>query len=75
MPVFKKKIKPKSGDAWARPGMQVTFRAEIMPNVSREKRTFRIEAVTATGRVKLENMPDEYSEGSFEPITFQRKRP
>lgn len=75
MPVFKKKTKPKSGDVWARPGMLVTFRAEIMPNISREKRTFRVESVTATGRVRLENMPNEYNEGSFEPITFRRQQP
>ena len=36
---------------WARPEMNVVFRAEIMPGVVREERTFRIEEVLNNGRV------------------------
>jgi hypothetical protein len=33
---------------WARPEMQVTFRAEIMPGRSREERTFRVKTYVPT---------------------------
>jgi len=57
---------------WARPEMNVTFRAEIMPGVSREERTFRIERVLTNGRVTLHNFPGEFREGAFEPLNFLR---
>lgn len=59
---------------WARPEMQVTFRAEIMPNKNREERTFRISTVLPNGRVTLHGFPDEHRQGSFEPTKFLRKR-
>jgi hypothetical protein len=59
---------------WARPKMNVTFRAEIMPGVEREERTFRIEKVLKNGRVTLENFPGEYREGAFEPLNFLREK-
>ena len=61
-------------DIWARPMMSVTFRAEIMPGVMREDRTFRIETVLANGRVILSDFPGEYRKGAFEPINFLRDR-
>ena len=75
MPIFKtrKKIEAVSkADVWARPEMQVTFRAEIMPGRSREERTFRIKSVRDNGRVTLYDFPDEHREGAFEPINFKR---
>jgi hypothetical protein len=57
---------------WARPEMQVTFRAEIMPGRSREERTYRIKSVRPNGRVTLYNFPDEHREGEFEKINFLR---
>jgi len=57
---------------WARPEMQLTFRAEIMPGKSREERTFRVSAVLPNGRVTLHNFPDEHREGEFEPMNFKR---
>lgn len=61
-------------DVWARQGMLVTFRAEIMPGKLREERTFRIERVTPNGRVVLENFLGEHRQGAFEPINFLREK-
>ena len=59
---------------WARPEMNVTFRAEIMPGRLREERTFRIEKVLANGRVTLYEFPGEYRESAFEAINFLREK-
>jgi len=77
MSIFKKTKKTANEPVtvWARPEMQVTFRAEIMPGKSREERTFRISAVSSNGRVRLHDFPDEHREGSFEPINFRRNKP
>jgi hypothetical protein len=53
-------------DRWARPGMPVTFRAELMPGRSRSERTFRVAEVLASGRVTLEDFTGEHSETEFE---------
>jgi hypothetical protein len=76
MPIFKKK-KSNNNDAesknvWARPEMQVTFRAELMPGRTREQRTYRIKQVRPNGRVILYDFPDEHRESAFEPINFLR---
>ena len=57
---------------WARPGMQVVFRAEVMPGKTRQERTFKVKEVLENGRVVLEGFPDEYREGAFEPIRFDK---
>lgn len=59
---------------WARPQMNVTFRAEIMPGTLREDRTFKIEKVLTNGRVTLENFKGEYRESAFEAINFLRDK-
>lgn len=59
---------------WARPEMQVTFRAEIMPGRDREQRTFRIKAVHRNGRVTLYDFIGEHRQGAFEPINFLREK-
>ena len=63
-----------AANVWARPNMHVTFRAEIMPGVEREMRTFRIESVMVNGRVVLEGFPGEYRETAFEAINFLREK-
>lgn len=76
--MFNKKGKTanaKPAKVWARPEMQVTFRAEIMPGKSRQERTFKIKDVLSNGRVKLYDFPDEHREGSFEPLDFKRNLP
>jgi len=64
----------KPASVWARPEMNVTFRAEIMPGVLREQRTYRIEKVLNNGRVTLHNFPGEFREGAFEPLNFLREK-
>ena len=58
----------RAGDRWARPGMDVTFRAELMPGRERSARTFRIATILPSGRVLLEGFSGDHSETEFEPI-------
>ncbi|MEO6333358.1 MAG: hypothetical protein ABIO91_00100 [Pyrinomonadaceae bacterium] len=76
MSIFRKKSQQTQEvkRVWARPEMQVTFRAEIMPGRSREERTYRIKTVRANGRVTLYDFPDEHREREFEQINFMRER-
>jgi hypothetical protein len=69
---FYSRISPES--VWARPGMRVIFRAEIMPGRSREERTFRIKSILTNGRVTLHKFSGEYRKNAFEPINFQREK-
>src|SRR5215510_3433057 len=57
-----------AGDVWARPGMTVTFRAELMPGRDREDRTFKVKELLASGRVSLHGVDGEHTETEFEPI-------
>lgn len=59
------------GHRWARPGMSVTFRAELMPGRSRAERTFRIERLLPSHRVVLEGASGEHTESEFEPLQFR----
>jgi len=77
MPIFlrkKKAIPPEKANVWARPEMQVTFKAEIMPGRSREQRTFRIKEVLSNGRIILYDFIGEHRQGAFEPINFLREK-
>jgi hypothetical protein len=60
------------GDVWARPGMPVTFRAELMPGRDRHERTFRVKELLASGRVSLHDVDGEHAEKEFEAIQFDR---
>jgi len=53
---------------WARPGMSVTFRGELMPGKDREARTFRVTKLLPSGRVLLEGVAGEHAEKEFEAI-------
>lgn len=55
-------------DRWARPGMYVTFRAELMPGRSRAERTYRVETLLQNNRVMLEEFTGEHTESEFEPV-------
>jgi len=57
---------------WARPGMQVTFRAELMPGRDRNERTFRVKELLSSGRVSLHGVDGEHAEKEFEPVHFDR---
>ena len=61
------------GDMWARPGMTITFRAEIMPGIESENRTFRVKEVLPNGSVTLHDFAGEYSAASFVQLSFQNK--
>ena len=62
----------KAGDVWARPGMEVTFRAELMPGRDRNQRTFIVKELHSSGRVSLHEVDGEHAEKEFEPIQFDR---
>jgi hypothetical protein len=62
----------KVGDVWARPGMPVTFRAELMPGRDRLQRTFLVKELLSSGRVSLQGVDGEHAEREFEPIQFDR---
>ncbi len=71
----KKKLKAKQqrvsenpASTWARPGMQVTFRAELMPGRDREERTARVKELLPSGRVTLDEHSGEHGQQEFEAI-------
>ena len=55
-------------DRWARPGMRVTFRAELMPGRDAAERTYRVRALLPSGRVTLEGVTGEHVKNEFEPV-------
>ena len=63
------KIQKRAGDVWARPGMSVTFRAELMPGRDRDDRTFRVKELLPSGRVSLHDVDGEHTETEFERIS------
>jgi hypothetical protein len=65
-------VEKKSGDVWARPGMPVTFRAELMPGRDRTQRTFTVKELLSNGRVSLQGADGEHMEREFEPVQFDR---
>jgi hypothetical protein len=55
-------------DRWARPGMSVTFRGELMPGRQRAERTFRVVELLPSGRVRLDGVAGEHTEHEFEVV-------
>jgi len=53
-------------DIWARPGMTVTFRAELMPGRETAERTFQITDLLPSGRVLLDRVAGEHARNEFE---------
>lgn len=62
----------RTADVWARPGMAVTFRAELMPGRDRLERTYRVKELFSSGRVSLQGVDGEHAEKEFERIQFDR---
>ena len=58
----------RAADIWARPGMEVVFRAELMPGRDASERTFRVQQLLPSGRVVLENFVGEHAEKEFERV-------
>lgn len=65
-------VEKRAGDVWARPGLPVTFRAELMPGRDRSERTFLVKELLSSGRVSLHGADGEHAEKEFEPIQFDR---
>ena len=64
----RRREKSRVADMWARPGMKVVFRAELMPGRDASERTFRIDSLLPSGRVLLEGASGEHAQREFEPI-------
>jgi len=63
-----RRAQSKAAGVWARPGMTVTFRAELMPGRDRDARTARVKEVLPSGRVLLHEVAGEHAEKEFDPI-------
>lgn len=63
------RVAGKAAAVWARPGMTVTFRAELMPGRDREERRARVKELLPSGRVLLHEVAGEHAEREFDPIT------
>ena len=55
-------------DTWARPGMAVVFRAELMPGRDTSERTYHVTSLLPSGRVLLDGVSGEHAEKEFQPI-------
>ena len=66
----KQRLRAKNNPAsvWARPGMTVTFRAELMPGRDREQRTASVKKLLPSGRVLLHEVAGEHGQGEFDPL-------
>ncbi len=69
--LMKRERKPKRRPSlvegtWARPGMQVTFRAELMPGRDADERTYRVTDLLPSGRVLLDRVAGEHAQKEFE---------
>jgi hypothetical protein len=51
---------------WAKTGMRLTFRAELMPGREPLERTYTVASVLANGRVELIGLAGEHAEKEFE---------
>jgi hypothetical protein len=58
----------KTPDTWARPGMEVVFRAEVMPGRETSERTFHVTTLLPSGRVLLDGVSGEHAEKEFQLI-------
>jgi len=58
----------RSENSWARPGMKVVFRAELMPGRETSERTFRVTELLPSGRVLLDRVAGEHAEKEFERV-------
>jgi hypothetical protein len=64
----RRREKEKSLDSWARPGMTVIFRAELMPGRDTSERTYQVTSLLPSGRVLLEGVSGEHAEQEFQRI-------
>jgi hypothetical protein len=57
---------PPNGNRWARPGMLVTFRAELKPGLDASERTYRVKTLLPSDRVMLDGVAGEHMKNEFE---------
>ena len=62
----KSRFRSRAPDAWARPGMKVTFRAELMPGRDPDERTYEVTDLLPSGRVLLDRVNGEHTQTEFE---------
>lgn len=68
---IRKKVRNKevaNGSRWARPGMSVTFRAELMPGRDASERTYRVKELLPSHRILLDGVAGEHAKGEFERV-------
>ena len=53
-------------NVWARPGMEVIFRAELMPGRDASERTYHVAELLPSGRVRLDSVAGEHAQKEFE---------
>ncbi|MEK6334634.1 MAG: hypothetical protein AABM67_06765 [Acidobacteriota bacterium] len=58
----------KALDAWARPGMTVVFRAELMPGRDTSERTYHVTSLLPNGRVLLDGVAGEHTQTEFQRV-------
>lgn len=51
---------------WAKVGMRLTFRAELMPGRTSLTRTYEVARTLASGRVELTGLAGQHTETEFE---------
>lgn len=64
----RRRANKRGADVWARPGMVVTFRAELMPGRDRDERSYRVKEFLPSGRVSLAEVAGEHNENEFERL-------
>jgi len=62
----KRRLSDSPLDTWARPGMSVTFRAELMPGRDADERTYKVTDLLPSGRVLLDRVSGEHARKEFE---------
>lgn len=62
------RVSDNPANVWARPGMTVTFRAELMPGREREERTASVKELLPSGRVTLHEVAGEHAQNEFEAL-------
>ena len=67
-PRLRRAERARTQNVWARPGMTVTFRAEVMPGRETSERTFRIVELLPSGRVLLDGVSGEHAATEFERV-------
>lgn len=64
----RRRNRAKPPDTWARPGMEVVFRAELMPGRDASERTYHVTSLLPSGRVLLDGVSGEHAETEFQRL-------